>query len=96
MLALSTRETLGKELSRVGHRALDGGSGRSDWTGEESPAALALPAFKVPVRCACATLAGGQNIGVHAQTHAAAAAIEGHFVDIREWDLDDEIEELDI
>ncbi len=55
-----------------------GGHGRADQMGA---AAFALAAFKVAVAGAGAALAGGEDVGIHAQAHAAAcfAPIETGF-----------------
>src|SRR6478735_4406773 len=62
------------QVGRRRQRAADGGGGGDGHGHQVRAPALALPALEVAVRRGRAPLAGGELVGVHAQTHGAAGA----------------------
>src|ERR1700677_3937419 len=68
-------------VAEVGEVAGDGGGGGHLRADEVSAATAALAAFEVAVAGGGAAFAGGEDVGVHAETHAAAgfAPVEACF-----------------
>ena len=68
-------------VADVGEVAGDGGSGGHLWGDEVGAASSALAAFEVAVAGGGAAFAGGEDVGVHAEAHAAAgfAPVEACF-----------------
>src|SRR5579875_656783 len=76
-------ESAVRPLPDVHEMTGDCGRGGHDRADQMGPAALALPPFEITVRGAGASFARPQNIGIHAETHAASrlAPLEASFLE---------------
>src|SRR5581483_1855117 len=66
------RGSISVPAAHVGEMSLDGGGSSHGGADKVGPSTAALASFKIAVAGRCATLAGAEDIGIHAQAHGAA------------------------